>query len=777
MMPDKINRIAASVLLLCASPIMAAPIPDSGQTIRELQQQPELSLPKTIPPLQPASAPVAAPVLAPSAASAPVAAPVLAPAAASAPVAAPVLEPSSAPVPESIPKPESGKTLQETKLASIDYTNFVPGTIRLKPEADVELDAIVEFAVKNPNAVLELVGYSDSKTNHVMSLGLADSVRNYLVTKGVAGKRISIREGSVAYPVADNQNSKSKARNRRVDVFSVMMEDIKEDAAVSAPVTAPTLATVPGSAAVTLGAESVTVPTPPSKTVPEEAAVPKIKPKIIESIKVNAIRVSGNSIFPTAELEALLANLVGGEHTLADLNEGAARITAYYHQHGYIVSRAYIPPQEIKDGVIVIEVQEGHIGEQKINNQSRLSDLRANNYFGTINNGDVLQAAPVERALLLLNETPGVGSARASLKPGASVGATDLVVELTPSAPYAGNIQADNYGNYYTGEYRLGAELGFNSPLRIGDLVTLRAVTSNQNLTYGYAAYQIPVGGKGFRLGGTYSDTSYHLGKDFTVLQAHGTASIASLFAVYPFIRSRPTNLSATITLENKHLTDDSILSSSDKTVRVGTLALVGNHQDTFGGLGVTMYNLSIATGRLSMDPISLFQDQGYGLFPGVNANGVFARLDYTLNRLQRLSDRNALSLALSGQFASKNLNSSEQFSLGGVYGVRAYPQGEGAGDVGCLVNIELRHAFSERFQGLAFYDAGKISVYRIPNPYIVESNTRFISGAGVGVHAKIAGVQITADLAVRGSGGQPTSEPTTMNRKVRLWAELTKQF
>ncbi|MHB8148586.1 MAG: POTRA domain-containing protein, partial [Desulfobulbia bacterium] len=107
-------------------------------------------------------------------------------------------------------------------------------------------------------------------------------------------------------------------------------------------------------------------------------------------IAVNGIHVSGSSAFTAAELEALVADLIGGEHTLAELYQGAARITAYYRERGYIIARAYLPAQEIQDGVVVIAVVEGRIGEQQINNQSRLSDARANGYLREIKSGEAL---------------------------------------------------------------------------------------------------------------------------------------------------------------------------------------------------------------------------------------------------------------------------------------------------------------------------------------------------------------------------------------------------
>lgn len=511
----------------------------------------------------------------------------------------------------------------------------------------------------------------------------------------------------------------------------------------------------------------------PKSTTPlqhEEVAVPKVQPQDDVRIMVDAIQVSGNSAITTEELEALLTDLVGGEHTLGELNQGAARITAYYHEHDYITSRAYIPPQEIEDGVVMINVQEGLIGKPRINNKSRLSDQQVSDYLSEIKRGDVLQEAPVERALFLLNETPGVGAARAMLQPGASVGASDIIVELSPSDSYFANIHVDNYGNYYTGENRLGAELGLNSPLKFGDLVTLRALTSDQDLAYAYIAYQVPVGGSGLRLGGTYSGTSYSLGKELASLQSHGKATVGSLFTVYPIIRSQRTNITGTLTLEDKQLNDTDLFSSRDKQVKVATFDLMGNHQDTFGGGGITMFDLAISPGRLSMDAASLWIDE-----LTVHTNGPFTRLYYNFNRLQRLTDRSSLSLALTGQLANKNLNSSEQFSLGGAYGVRAYPQGEAYGDEGRLATVEFRHTFTLTLQGVMFFDAGSVVINR--DPYLSGSNTRFLSGGGVGVNAKVFGIDIKADLAVRGSGGQPVSEPATMNHKTRFWLQLGKQF
>lgn len=503
----------------------------------------------------------------------------------------------------------------------------------------------------------------------------------------------------------------------------------------------------------------------------ETASVPAGKSDDKTLISVTGIRITGSSEFTPNTLEELVSYLIGGQHSLSNLEAGAARITAYYRAHGFLVARAYLPVQDIKDGVVTIAVLEGHVGAQRINNQSRISDARANGYLSGIGNGNVLLAKSADRALLLLNDTPGVGSAKASIQPGASIGTSDLIVELTPSAPYVANVDLDNYGNRYTGERRLGAMLVLNSPFRMGDEISLSALTTDQHLNYAKASYELPVGNGGLRLGAAYSNTRYRLGKEFSGLKADGSASNAGLHAIYPFIRSQASNLSGVIQWERKKLRDSTNVPAtrSEKQVQLINLGVVANHQDAWGGAGITSFELSWVSGRLNMDAISRVIDES-----SAKSNGLFTRLGYNVKRLQRLTATNTLLVVLSGQQAGRNLHTSEKLYLGGAQTVRAYPQGEASGDEGYLANLEFRHDYASNIQVSLFYDGGAVKINH--KSYITgTANTRYIAGAGVGMSALLSGIQIRASLAWRTSGGDPTSESS--RRNPRLWLLMRKQF
>lgn len=487
-------------------------------------------------------------------------------------------------------------------------------------------------------------------------------------------------------------------------------------------------------------------------------------------ISVSKISVSGNTLIASEALEAMVGDLIGGQHNFAEISNAVNRITLWYREHGFLVARAYLPAQDLKDGKLEINVLEGLLGEPLLNNRSRLGDARAKQHVANIPVGAPLQSEVVDRAVLLLSDTPGVGGARASLRPGASVGTTDLIFELDPGQAYAANVELDNYGSHYTGENRLGGALALNSPFNLGDQLTLRALTSDQNMTYARVAYQFPISANGLKLGAAYSDMNYTLGREFADLNSHGSANSASAYLSYPFIRSQAINAYGTLTFEQKD-TKDIQVDTVDKKVKLLSAGFTGNRQDGLFGGGLNNFGATFVLGDLGMDALTLAQDE-----VSANAHGGFSKLNLNFNRLQRINDSNYVYVAASGQWASKNLNSTEKFYLGGSDGVRAYPPGEGGGDEGLMLNAELRHSFSDKLQALLFFDAGTVTINK--NAFITdEANVRTIVGAGLGLNASYKALQFKSAIAWRLQGGPALSEPITEDTNPRLWVQMSSSF
>ena len=418
---------------------------------------------------------------------------------------------------------------------------------------------------------------------------------------------------------------------------------------------------------------------------------------------------------------------------------------------------------------------EGRYGSITLRNQSKLSDPLATGLLAGVNSGDTIAIAPLENRLLLLSDIPGV-NVRSTLTPGAEVGTSDLLVDVTPGKRVSGSVEADNAGDRYTGEYRVGATVNINNPTGHGDVASLRVLTSGSGLIYGRASYQMQFGKA--TAGVAYSALRYRLGKEFEPLGAHGTAEIASVYGSYPLIRSRTTNLYALLEFDERTFQDKIDLTSSvtDKKDPVLMASLAGSHRDGFGGGGLSSYTLTQSFGDLDIQtPAALAVDAATA-----RTNGTYRKLGFNVARLQRVTDRVSLYGAIYGQFASKNLDISEKMGLGGMYAVRAYPVGEAYSDEGYVATLEARlllPKFSQRLPGqfhlIGFADSGTGTINN--NPWTTEQNRRTLSGAGIGLNWEDYNNFVVNMYWAHKVGNEvATSAP---DKTGRFWFQVVKYF
>jgi len=448
-----------------------------------------------------------------------------------------------------------------------------------------------------------------------------------------------------------------------------------------------------------------------------------------QAVLVDSFSVTGAESFSARELEALLDDLAGKSLTLSQLQEASDRITRYYRERGFFLARAYLPQQDVSGGVVTIDVLEGRLGKVALNNQSHTADFVLKRPFRSLTPHQMLSADDLETPLLRLSDLPGIDVVT-TLVPGDEIGTSDLKVDVTQGPWVNGTVELDNYGNKSIGEYRLGASLQVNSPLGLGDRFDIRALGSDEEQVFFRAQYQLPVGPWATELGVAYSDMDYTLGGNFEELDATGNAQITTVFARQSLIRSRRANLNVQLQYDNKDLEDKigAFASRSDKGSELYTLSVTGDWRDQLLGGGITQASLAYTRGKLT---INSYLDQVIDAVTAQTA-GNFERWTPSLMRLQNLGGNWSLHAQIHGQFADNNLDSSEKFSLGGAYGVRAYAQGEASGDQGYIANVEVRYDLNRQWQVFALADHGKVDINK--NPWDAASNNdRSLSGAGLG--------------------------------------------
>jgi len=401
-------------------------------------------------------------------------------------------------------------------------------------------------------------------------------------------------------------------------------------------------------------------------------------------IEVYSFEFEGVTLLPVAEVEAQLAPLIGQRVTLEDLRQAAARVTSLYRRHGYFLARAYVPAQKINGGGVHIAVLEGRYDAVEASGSARLDDARVDKTLLAqgVAPGEPIEQKSLERSLILLEQWVGAPTS-AVLQPGSSIGTSTLRIDAPSGRLFSGSLGADSLGNRYTGEERTVASMQLNSPAGIGDAGDLWAAYSSGARAL-FTSYQAPVGHRGLTFGASYADFHYELCCEFTVLDRAGDATVAGVQARYPLLLSQRSLLNAGIGLQRKRLTDTWAQGDlADRSVRATTITLDGLSAARFGQV---RYQLALTGGDLQIN--------GPADFIAINAAtidtaGRYDKLWAQAEVFHPLRGGGAVNFRLSGQMASRNLDSSEKLVLGGYNGVRAYPEGEAAGDEALLARVE----------------------------------------------------------------------------------------
>jgi len=443
---------------------------------------------------------------------------------------------------------------------------------------------------------------------------------------------------------------------------------------------------------------------------------------------------TGNTKVKPSVLQAALASYLNRPIQFKDLQEAANVVADTYAERGWL-ARAFIPRQDITEGTVRIHIIEAVYGGSRL--EGEFDHASRERVQATVDDqnvkGEVLSLTDVERGLLLADDLPGV-SVVGSLVAGENTQETDVLINVEDAPWITGRVQVDNQGNKSTGENEVSVNTAINGLTGHADQLNVYGLYT-EGLSFISASYSVPLSYRGLRLGASYSTLGYRIiDEDLAASEGSGFANTWGLDLSQPLIRSRNTNVLAKLSYTNK-LFDNRAgkVSTSEYTVDVVALALTATHLDSLGGGGYTTLTLTPSVGNVD-----------YSLSPAITRNeiaattrteGQYAKLRYGLSRQQNLPNNFSLYANLRGQFASKNLDSSERFYLGGPYGVRAYPNNEGGGSQGTLFSFEVRYNVISALQLAAFYDVGEVLINKFndyPRAAVLNSGT--LQGAGLSV-------------------------------------------
>lgn len=509
-----------------------------------------------------------------------------------------------------------------------------------------------------------------------------------------------------------------------------------------------------------------------SKVETPEEETPSLNIPESEKVLVKDFIIDGQDVYPEDRLKALLADKKGKKLSFKDIQEGADRITRYFREKGYIVAKTYIPPQDVTAGVVHYRVEIGRFDRPAITNKTNIRDSAIEKQAQAVKEGEYVTRDKLERAVWLVSDMAGA-DARVALSKGSQPGTVKLDMTVEPYVGKHGLISADNYGSRAMGYNEYSLDYDFWNPARNGDHLMASISTTGRHMFNWGANYMTPLAKDGLKLTVGYNVFSYDMGDEWAMYKGVGTSRVTSLGLDYAIRRSRRHNLYTGIRFEHSEIKDEYRAfdaTYSDKNGNALVFSLYGDDQDT---AGMTDWRVDWKLGHINNKAFHSDNLYARWMAGDPDTNGDYSKIRGRIERHQNINNRSYLLLSAYGQYAFTPLDSSEHFSLGGPYGVKAYPTSEGSGDSGYITRAEYRwlipvEAHDQQLQ-LAFYaEHGGVWIDR-NGGNSGSKNHRNLQGLGVGIiWQRWQDWFIRADYAWKLGGEDPVSD--TSHNNGRFW-------
>jgi len=448
--------------------------------------------------------------------------------------------------------------------------------------------------------------------------------------------------------------------------------------------------------------------------------------------------------------------------TFSQISELTSSISELYKEKKFFLARAYIPQQNIQNNSLEIAIVEGYYGNFIVENTSLVENSSIQDVLDDVKETKIISSDLLEKAMLLINDKSGIQISKIDVKAGSEVGTSDFSITTQATAKYGGYILLDNYGSIYTDKNRLMIGSHINSPFKIGDKLSLSGLISDKtNLKNGKLSYLLPLMSNGLTTQLSYSQTNYSLVDEYENLDAIGASKTLELKLKYPLLRTKVQNIYSTIHILNKNLKDE-VGSTNDITKKNTQSVIFGIDYDKsyiLSGVNTrSNVKVNLTYGKLDFDDnAKKIEDEA-----GANTNGKYSKINLDLFQNIVFSKQITIETSLKMQYAlgNKNLDGSEDFSIGGSSGVKVYPSGELSAENGYVFSIESKYHLPpynsiQSSMGF-FYDRGK--AFMADNN--VNFNSRTLQDIGIGFYPRYKDFFGKLQVAWTVDNKEVTSEP-----------------
>ena len=401
--------------------------------------------------------------------------------------------------------------------------------------------------------------------------------------------------------------------------------------------------------------------------------------------------------------------------TLGIIEDVANKVTRYYRERGFILAKAYIPQQQVRDGVVTLTVLLGELGDIKFNNNKLYSTKPVKRVFNNILSKPV-KAQNIEEKLFMVNEYPGL-AVQGFFEPGSQVGDTFLNINVINERRFNQSVRLDNHGPESTGSIRAYTEGVWNNPTGIGDKLQLGFLKplDAEDSNFGSFRYTLPIYTPRYMLSLGVSRNDFVV-SGFENTQIIGQdenegsqSTVADASFTYTFRRERRS--SSAFQIKYSQISSDVEVVATqdggfaDETVTNTEASYIYSFLDDQRKIR-HQASLSLISSQLDAPEKQILKD--------IN----LARLNYSLLKFLKVpftDSDSRLVVRIDAQFAGAGISSINQFSNTGAARVRGYKISDFFSDDGVFLGVDWF------FEGPGFlkYKIGSQTLSDLVQPYV----------------------------------------------------------
>ncbi|MDR3446868.1 MAG: ShlB/FhaC/HecB family hemolysin secretion/activation protein [Dyella sp.] len=449
---------------------------------------------------------------------------------------------------------------------------------------------------------------------------------------------------------------------------------------------------------------------------------------------VNEYLVRGNHLLDSLEIETAVEPYLGSGRSLDDVHAARDALQKVYQAKGYQSVVVELPPQQVKDGVLLLQVVENSIGRVRVEGAKYHSPEAIRDAVPALAEGSVPNFTQAQAQLAQVNAQPGQQVVPV-LKPGALPQTMDVTLKVNDTYPLHASVEVNNDHSADTPELRTIANVRYDNLWQAGHSISATYIVAPQDRHAAevYAlSYLAPLNADWSLVGSGYKSNSNANTLGGTTVLGKGNSETLQASRSLPLLGSYSQSLSFGIS--HKHFDQNITLGEQTSKVPITYYPLMVSYAGQRSG---DRSNLSFTlAGNLGLSGLGSSRTEFDNLRYKGKDNYIYVRSDVSYTHL--LGGDFSLAVRGSLQLSDSPLISSEQFAAGGASSVRGYLSAEETGDNGGVASVELRSPsladmvghFVDDWRFHLFLDGGRVLLID-PLP---EQQSRFnLLSTGVG--------------------------------------------